>query len=368
MMPFELSIEIMRNHPLAEFHPTRLRQEILGRALRSTEPAARRQRRHENRSGLECRRPLMKGGAIDMRYLKTTIVVTALAVVLVPTLYGQGPQQESLVWAPVPSSPNPWVAPNKLHTKLVDVLASHDGEKSWRQAIVRDVLLSADYVQMAPGTKTPRQFQPDSPIWWVVQDGEVRFTIEGQQPFVAAKGFLVQVPYRNIYQLEAAGPAPALFFEVKVSDSPTMYPADETPVPVPGMEFVKVRISGRASYTDTVRPFLDFHGALAAGRRVAGPFVSDARAFANVIRGLPQADDPKDKGHFHEVSAEFWFVLEGTINYKIGDLPIFDAVQGDVVFVPKQMWHRAHHGGTGYSTRLAMNGYPQLLHNYQPKD
>ena len=92
------------------------------------------------------------------------------------------------------------------------------------------------------------------------------------------------------------------------------------------------------------------------------------RAFANVIRGLPQADDPKDKGHFHEVSAEFWFVLEGTINYKIGDFPIFDAAQGDVVFVPKQMWHRAHHGGTGYSTRLAMNGYPQLLHNYQPKD
>jgi len=35
------------------------------------------------------------------------------------------------------------------------------------------------------------------------------------------------------------------------------------------------------------------------------------------------------------------------------------------VFVPKQMWHRAHHGGSGYSTRLAMNGYPQLLHNFQ---
>ena len=96
--------------------------------------------------------------------------------------------------------------------------------------------------------------------------------------------------------------------------------------------------------------------------------MSDPRAFANVIRGLPQADNPTDKGHFHEVSAEFWFVLEGTINYKIGDLPIFDAVQGDVVFVPKQMWHRAHHGGAGYSTRLAMNGYPDLLHNFQPDE
>ena len=301
-----------------------------------------------------------------MRYLKTSVVMTlALLLALSLRLHGQAPQRDWFVWAPVPSTSNGWVTPNTPHTKLVDVLAAHKGQANWREPIVRDTLLRADYVQMAPGTKTPRQFQPDNPIWWVVQSGEVRFTIEGQDAIVATKGVLVQVPYRNIYQLEAMGTAPALFFEVKVADSPTMYPADETPVPVPGMEFVKVRISGKATYSDTVRPLLDFHGNLAAGKQVAGAFVSDPRAFANLIRGMPQADNPKDKGHFHEVSAEFWFILEGTINYKIGDLPIFDAVQGDVVFVPKQMWHRAHHGGTGYSTRLAMNGYPQLLHNFQ---
>jgi quercetin dioxygenase-like cupin family protein len=306
-------------------------------------------------------------------YPRTAAIVITLGVLLAAPprlqgLQGQAAPQESLVWAPVPTKPNPWVAPNKPHTKLADLLASHKGKASWRAPIVRDPLLTADYVQMAQGAKTARQFQPDSPIWWIVQDGQVRFTIEGQEPFVAAKGFLVQAPYRNVYQLEAVGNAPALFLEVKVADSPTMYPADETPVPVPGMEFMKVRISGKASYSDTVRPFLDFNGAIAAGKRVAGAFVSDPRAFANVIRGLPQVNDPNDLGHFHEASAEFWFVLEGTINYRIGDLPIFDAVQGDVVFVPKQMWHRARHGGTGYSTRLAMNGYPQLLHNFQPKE
>jgi mannose-6-phosphate isomerase-like protein (cupin superfamily) len=301
-----------------------------------------------------------------MRKMTTTIAMTA-AVLAAITLHprAQTPQQDSLVWAPVPKTPNAWVAPNRPHTKLTDLVAAHKGMASWREPIVRDTLLVADYVQMAPGDKTRRQFQPDNPIWWVVQSGEVRFSIEGLDPFVATKGFLVQVPYRNIFQLEAVGAAPALMLEVKVTDSPAMYPVDETPVPMPGMEFVKVRISGKAKYSDTVRPFLNFNGDVAAGKRVAGAFVSDPRAFANVIRGLPQEDNPNDKGHFHEVSAEFWFVLEGTINYKIGDLPIFDAAQGDVVFVPKQMWHRAHHGGTGYSTRLAMNGYPQLLHNFQ---
>ena len=301
-----------------------------------------------------------------MRHLKTTVLMTAATLLaLTLSLHGQRQQEESLAWAPVPKTPNKWIAPNKPHTKLAELLAAHKGHASWREPIVRDALLVADYLQMAPGEKTRRQFQPDSPIWWIVQAGEVRFTIEGIDPIVATKGFLVQVPYRNVYQFEAVGTSPALLFEVKVTDSQTMYPADETPVPVPGMEFLKVRISGKAKYSDTVRPFLDFNGAVAASKRVAGPFVSDPRAFANVIRGLPQEDNPRDKGHFHEVSSEFWFILEGTINYKIADLPIFDATQGDIVFVPKQTWHRAHHGGTGYSTRLAMNGYPQLLHNFQ---
>jgi len=310
----------------------------------------------------------MQPTALRHRHAILFVIASASLLAPMPLVHGQAPPQERMVWAPKPKTANKWVAPNKPHTKLVDLLAAHKGQTNWREPIVRDVLLTADYVQMAPGAKSARQFQADNPIWWVMQSGEVRFTIEGQDPFVATKGFLVQVPYRNTYQLETVGDAPAVVFEVKVTGSETMYPVDETPAPMPGIEFVKVRIGGKASYNDKVRPFLDFNGALAAGKRVAGPFVSDARAFANVIRGLPQADDPKDLGHFHEVSSEFWFVLEGTINYKIADLPIFDALQGDIVFVPRQTWHRAHHGGTGYSTRLAMNGYPDLLHNFQPRE
>ena len=132
------------------------------------------------------------------------------------------------------------------------------------------------------------------------------------------------------------------------------------------MQFVKVRINGKDNYDERNKPYLDFNAMVAANNMRQTPFVVDDRAFANIIRGNPQTDNPKDKGHFHEVSGEFWFVLEGQIEYKIGSLPIFLADQGDIVYVPKQVWHRAHHGGTGPSTRLAMNGYPQMLHNYQP--
>ena len=89
-----------------------------------------------------------------MRYLKTGIVMTLAALlVLTLRLHGQAPQRESLVWAPVPTTPNGWVAPNKPHTKLADVIAAHKGQASWREPIVRDVLLGGDYVQMAPARR-----------------------------------------------------------------------------------------------------------------------------------------------------------------------------------------------------------------------
>ncbi len=114
-----------------------------------------------------------------MRYLTTAIAMTAASLLAITLhLDAQAPQQDTLVWAPVPKTPSKWIAPNKPHTKLADLLAAHKGQASWREPIVRDALLAADYVQMAPGDRTPRQFQPDNPIWWMVQSGEVRFTIE----------------------------------------------------------------------------------------------------------------------------------------------------------------------------------------------
>ena len=42
--------------------------------------------------------------------------------------------------------------------------------------------------------------------------------------------------------------------------------------------------------------------------------------------------------------------------------------KGDVVYVPKARYHRASFGGQGMATRLAINGYPDGLHNYRAPD
>ena len=106
-------------------------------------------------------------------------------------------QREMLAWAPMPTEPSKWIAPNRPHWKLSELLAKHKGEPNWTESVVNDATLRAEYISMAPGAKTPRRLHPDTRAWWIVQDGQIRFTIDGQEPFVARKGFLVQVPYRT---------------------------------------------------------------------------------------------------------------------------------------------------------------------------
>ena len=148
---------------------------------------------------------------------------------------------------------------------------------------------------MAPGAKTPRRLHPDTRAWWIVQDGQIRFTIDGQEPFVARKGFLVQVPYRNVYSMETVGDTPSLRLEVNIGGATTMYPADEKPASLPGFNFVKVRIDGKGSYDARNKPFVDFN-AVAAGTDPTRRFIADDRAVANIIRGKPPTAGAERQG------------------------------------------------------------------------
>ena len=93
--------------------------------------------------------------------------------------------------------------------------------------------------------------------------------------------------------------------------------------------------------------------------------VHDDRAVANIIIG-PGIPPPAlhKKGHFHPESAEFWFILLNKIRYNIEGMPVFEASQGDIVYVPKMRYHLASFGGDGPSCRLAMNGYVDLSHSF----
>src|SRR5919106_131620 len=156
---------------------------------------------------------------------------------------GGGGRGQMEVWAPMPVKPHPFVPPHKPLTRLSDLLAKHKGRQNWSELIVDDNLFHGQYISMAPGAKTPRRFHQDNRAFWIVQDGQIRFTIEGQEPFVATKGVLVQVPKRLVYSMETVGDRPSLRFEVLMANAQTMYPIDETPLPTPGIRFERTRVA-----------------------------------------------------------------------------------------------------------------------------
>ena len=90
--------------------------------------------------------------------MKPKPLLLALAI----TLPLAAQQDSRLAWAPVPTAPATWVAPNRPLWKLADLLAQHKGQANWTQTVVSDSLLHADYISMAPGAKTPRRFRADT--------------------------------------------------------------------------------------------------------------------------------------------------------------------------------------------------------------
>ncbi len=272
-----------------------------------------------------------------------------------------------VAWAPQPVKPAPFTAPNKPLKKLTDILARHKEKTDWSETEVLTRDFIGQYISMGPGKKTKTLFYADDRVYWVVESGQMRVTIEGQEPFIASKGFLVQVPYRVPYSMETVGDAASLRFEVSPAGETPSYPISETPDAVRNMKFTKAVYTGRGKYDEVNKPYVDFEKDIVAANGKGGAFVKDDHTWANIIRapGIPTPPDT-NYGHFHENFAEFWIVLEGKLDFLIEGVPLITADVGDIVFAPEERWHRATSAGTGMATRLAITPRPPSLHYYQP--
>jgi mannose-6-phosphate isomerase-like protein (cupin superfamily) len=279
-------------------------------------------------------------------------------------------------WSPKSTNTAPWKSPNKPIWRLNEIMADHKGKADWDQPIVRDQDYAADYISLASGAKTKPQFWGDDRIFWYVASGQIRFHIDGQEPFVASKGWLVQVPYRNIYWMETVGSDPSVRLEVVRNNRTPLYPAAQTdagpaPKAAAGKEYVLASYrTPPDAYDDHNKPYLDFWGDFVKRPATAGDhaFVADTTNFMNVIRGHGTPTPPdSNKGHFHIDYNEFWVIAEGTVDYKMEGMPFFTANVGDVVYAPQGRWHRASWAGNAMSTRIAINPRPYGMHNFDPE-
>jgi len=216
----------------------------------------------------------------------------------------------------------------------------------------------------------------------VIWGGQIRFTIKGQEPFIAGKGFLVQVPLRVPYSMEVVGNEPGLRFEVtRGGGILPSYPVDSRdafgapPPPKNGQHYVKVSYptqpvgGGMDTYSGVNKPYLDFFKDVVAKYPTGGPrgglFMGDHDNQAAIIRGMGVPIPPAtNRGHFHIQNDEFWFILEGKIAYEMEGKGLLVSQAGDVVLALPGRFHRAGWAPGQMDTRLAFNRSPTMQHNY----
>jgi mannose-6-phosphate isomerase-like protein (cupin superfamily) len=207
-------------------------------------------------------------------------------------------------------------------------------------------------------------------------DGQIRFEIEGQQPFVASKGWIVQVPMQTMFSMETVGDKPSLRFEVNIAGARTLFARDSRPPELPGFRWIPVRVRRTPGvYEHNNKPYATFEQLAENVETRHAPttqrVVQDDRGAANFIYGYEKNLPPldlKDRGHYHPQSSEFWLIMKGHIRYPIEGQGTIIAAEGDVVYVPKFTFHAPRFYGPGASCRLAMNGYPNIAHLFEVKD
>jgi quercetin dioxygenase-like cupin family protein len=298
--------------------------------------------------------------------MKTMLILIIAA--LVSTSIEAGAQQAAPKPVPTPAmalkpiKTPPYKPGLKPWVKLADVKAKHKGQANWTEVAADDGRLSGAYVSAAPGVKTSRLFHPDTREWFAVLEGEVRVEIEGQEPFTATRGSLVNIPRQTIYTVETIGTASSLRFTLNVSGAKTVYPKDVAPPPAPaGFAWVETRLNRTPSrYDEFNQPHLNIHAEAARNEKYSGGrFVRDDKSEMLVIYGheknMPPLN-PNDKGHFHAESAEMWLVFSAKIRYAFEGQEPFIASEGDVVYVPANTWHATRFIGDN-SCRLSITEY-----------
>ena len=185
------------------------------------------------------------------------------------------------VWAAQKDPETGYGAINKPIWHIADVLKAHRGQKRWEQKVLLNRDFDGRYVQMAPGDKTKCMFYADDRAWGWVYSGQVKVTIDGQEPKVLPKGWVFNVPGRLSYCLETVGSEPVVFYRTTPAGQVPSYPDTETPTPIPGYHYIKARINSTGGYDTPNVPFynVDEYG---ASDRKGERFLYDGHTSSNL--------------------------------------------------------------------------------------
>lgn len=265
-----------------------------------------------------------------------------------------GPQRT--VWAAQKDPETPYGKINRPIWHIADALKMHKGQARWEQKVLLNRDFDGRYVQMAPGDKSKCIFYADDRAWGWVYSGQMKVTIDGQEPKVLPKGWVFNVAPRLSYCLETVGSEPVVFYRTTPANQAPSYPETETPTPIKGWKYVKSKITSTGGYDSFNVPFfnVDEYG---ASDRKGERFLYDGHTSSNLNIGNNITALPPDTswGHFHENMQEVWLNVYGQVCALISGEGVVHGQYGDLLNANEERWHRATScPNTGRSIRMAI--------------
>ena len=292
-------------------------------------------------------------------------------------------QTNKVFYYPKPVARTAYQPPMKPVIRLADLKAKHQGKTSWHERVVHDENSLAVMIQEPPGAKYERRLYSNSPAWWAVVEGRIRFEIEkpsgGFEVFEASKGSYVFAPERLLHSLEVIGNQPAIRLEVTLASVTPVYQKPPSVAP-PGIEYLPVRLDTGVNPSDVPDPdgrpwpyHVNIHKLVEQNKdrpnNWSHSLIRKNRARSNVHCGPAIADQPLagNRGHFHSDYAEFWVVMLGELRWVFeGDVKnAVLAREGDIVYAPPKTFHLPQFWGKeGLNCRLTNSAFPGSNHLY----
>jgi quercetin dioxygenase-like cupin family protein len=280
---------------------------------------------------------------------------------------------------------NAYKAPNRPIWRLAELKQMHAGQNNWSQQIILDDEESVTYNSGGPGAKITRRMHPDTPTVFVIIAGNLRFSVEGQQPVTATKSGIIHIMKDTLYSADVTGDQNALWIEVNLRGYSTLYPAaDPKPQSGPGNSIAEVSFVHRPEpYSLPNQLYFNTLEAIATCKvHVA---VADDHLFANPALGYVNPSDNKcgggglntgsgkpikpgatfntsnPFGHLHSGTVEWWVIQVGQTSARLENYGEYHATEGDVMYVPPNTWHETTADTpSGPSVRLAMGSYQRI--------
>lgn len=295
-----------------------------------------------------------------------------------------GAQEERVFYYPKPVAATPYPAPTQPITRLDDLKAKYAGQTNWRELVIDDGNSLAHMIREAPGSRYERRLFADSPAWWAVLEGRIRFEIEQSdgtfETIEASKGSYVFVPERMVHSLEVIGDEPAIRFEVTLYSATPVFEQRPAVSDDASVEYIPVRLSSGPNPLDVAplngEPWESHVNIYELAKQNEGrerwsrPAMRKNRVRGNFICGQASVEGPIAagyRGHFHSDFAEFWVVMLGELRWVFeGDVAkAVYAKQGDIIYAPPKTFHMPQFWGKdGLNCRLTSSTFPSANHLY----